>query len=223
MSETMIQSVNLPHATSADLRIVGFAVPSHLADGLLEQLERAALKGMQSEYTAVDVLADTVAIVVRCALRDTARLEHLLTMDHAVMAPAAGDQAPVERIDFIYDAQPGMSKLDALRAAIDNSIAASPKVICGLTDAEVEDYALTALVNSVRPLVWQRDNEAVLCALLLTSVAITPEAIAAWSDEQARLAQEWAIALHYHASDNDNVVVPPRPSFLDAASTGGVI
>lgn len=52
---------------------------------------------------------------------------------------------------------------------------------------------------------------------LLSLVMTEPpslDAIAAWSPEQSKQAQEWAAAVHLHASDNDDVVVPPKPDFL---------
>lgn len=62
---------------------------------------------------------------------------------------------------------------------------------------------------------WSRDNETVMSALLLVGdTEATAEEIAGWTDEQAQAAQEWALALHFYASDNDDVVVPPRPDFI---------
>jgi hypothetical protein len=47
---------------------------------------------------------------------------------------------------------------------------------------------------------------------------ITDEAIVTWTDAQRQEAFDWAIALHYRASDNDDVEVPQRPTFTIAAS-----
>ena len=44
------------------------------------------------------------------------------------------------------------------------------------------------------------------------------EAIASWSDEECEQAEDWAIACHYRASDND-VEVPPVPSWVAHWST----
>lgn len=41
-----------------------------------------------------------------------------------------------------------------------------------------------------------------------------PEEVAAWTPEQRKLAAEWALSIHAAASDNDDVVVPPRPDFI---------
>jgi hypothetical protein len=53
----------------------------------------------------------------------------------------------------------------------------------------------------------------------LLSLVIHPEppplsVLETWTDEQRHEAEEWAAAVHVHASDNDDVVVPPKPSFL---------
>jgi len=50
---------------------------------------------------------------------------------------------------------------------------------------------------------------------LLSVVGLAPkhETLAAWSPNQQRLAEEWAVATHLRASDND-VDVPQRPAFL---------
>lgn len=42
---------------------------------------------------------------------------------------------------------------------------------------------------------------------------ITETTVEGWSDEQRAAAFEWAMATHHHASDNDDVIVPPRPDF----------
>jgi dUTP pyrophosphatase len=62
-----------------------------------------------------------------------------------------------------------------------------------------------------------RDDDTIQCALLLVgSLNEVPlDVIATWTLEQCVEAHEWALAVHYNASDNDNVAVPPRPAFLD--------
>jgi len=55
----------------------------------------------------------------------------------------------------------------------------------------------------------------VYLSLLLTGDADATEAeVAAWTPEQRKAAAEWAISAHTSASDNDDVVVPPRPAFI---------
>lgn len=56
--------------------------------------------------------------------------------------------------------------------------------------------------------------EALQVCLILVGLEPSLETIATWSTEQQRLALEWASATHFRASDNDDVVVPPRPDFL---------
>lgn len=53
-------------------------------------------------------------------------------------------------------------------------------------------------------------------ALMLVSGHNEPDldTIEGWSSEQRQLAYDWAMAVHYQASDNDDVVVPPMPEFL---------
>jgi hypothetical protein len=61
---------------------------------------------------------------------------------------------------------------------------------------------------------WTRDDMRTHLLTLLTHVHVPAEDIPAWTDEQCRLAEQWAGAVHLHASDNDDVVVPPMPTFL---------
>lgn len=64
---------------------------------------------------------------------------------------------------------------------------------------------------------WVRHDWRTLDALLLVGGhMVTADVVATWSDEQCREAEEWAIALHYLASDNDDVVVPPMPVHVAA-------
>ena len=55
--------------------------------------------------------------------------------------------------------------------------------------------------------------ESLQIILILVGLEPSLETIATWSEEQRQLAQHWAAATHYRASDND-VDVPPRPDFL---------
>jgi hypothetical protein len=52
-----------------------------------------------------------------------------------------------------------------------------------------------------------------LTAMLLVSGCghITEQMVDVWSPDQRADAFAWAMALHQHASDNDDVDVPPRP------------
>ena len=57
--------------------------------------------------------------------------------------------------------------------------------------------------------------------LLMGDVDIGEERIAKWSDEERAIAYDWAMRRHLAASDNDDVVVPPRPPFIPVAKFGG--
>ena len=67
------------------------------------------------------------------------------------------------------------------------------------------------------PAQWVRDNQSVYCALMLCGGHDVPEsAVAAWTDEQCRQAQDWALTEHVAASDNDDVVRLPMPEHVKA-------
>lgn len=64
---------------------------------------------------------------------------------------------------------------------------------------------------------WSRDNERTLTLLLLCGGHDVPaEAIAGWTDDQCKQAEDWAARSHIHASDNDDVEVPPMPDHVKA-------
>jgi dUTP pyrophosphatase len=75
--------------------------------------------------------------------------------------------------------------------------------------------AQTAVLDMVQ---YERDDESIQCALLLVGEVkeVPLDVIATWTLEQCIQAHDWALAVHMKASDNDDVVVPPRPAFLDA-------
>lgn len=70
---------------------------------------------------------------------------------------------------------------------------------------------------------WHRDDEATMLCLMLVSHYVPLEVIAKWTDEQVQQAETWAGAVHYHASDNDDVVVPPKPEFLNGFEDHGTM
>lgn len=60
---------------------------------------------------------------------------------------------------------------------------------------------------------WVRDEERTYSTLLLVGGhKVTPEAVASWCDDDCKLAEEWALCTHVHASDNDDVEVPRVPA-----------
>lgn len=54
--------------------------------------------------------------------------------------------------------------------------------------------------------------------LLVGDVGVAEELVAAWTQDQMDRAYDWAMRVHLHASDNDDVYVPPRPEFIPARS-----
>lgn len=64
---------------------------------------------------------------------------------------------------------------------------------------------------------WERNDELTLSVLYLVGGHSVPlSAIKQWTDQQCREAEEWAGAVHLHASDNDDVVIPPKPLHVAA-------
>jgi hypothetical protein len=61
---------------------------------------------------------------------------------------------------------------------------------------------------------FDRNDEITRDFLEMVSMNVPIETIGTWTDEQVRLAEEYASAVHLNASDNDDVVIPPRPAFL---------
>lgn len=61
---------------------------------------------------------------------------------------------------------------------------------------------------------WKRDNEATFMRLLMTAAHADESEVAAWSDEQCQQADVWAISASLHASDNDDIIVPPMPAHV---------
>lgn len=50
--------------------------------------------------------------------------------------------------------------------------------------------------------------------LLVGGVDVTEEQVASWTQDQMDRAYDWAMRVHLHASDNDDVLVPARPDFI---------
>jgi len=64
---------------------------------------------------------------------------------------------------------------------------------------------------------FERDDEATetICSLVEETEHITRADIAAWTDAECEAVEAYCGAIHFHASDNDDVVIPPRPDVLD--------
>lgn len=59
-------------------------------------------------------------------------------------------------------------------------------------------------------------NDALTSELLnMAGLDVSPQVIRDWTDEQCRAAEQWAGSRHLAASDHDDVVVPPKPEFLN--------
>lgn len=67
---------------------------------------------------------------------------------------------------------------------------------------------------------WTREDDGTFLTLLLVGGHDVPrEAIADWTDAECQAAEDWAYAVHLHASDNDDVYVPPMPACVQAFAT----
>lgn len=72
-------------------------------------------------------------------------------------------------------------------------------------------------LQSISPVSFSRDDTATFNALLLVGGQDVPfSAIAGWTDMQCVEAEQWAMALHLNASDNDEVEVPEMPAHVAA-------
>lgn len=60
-------------------------------------------------------------------------------------------------------------------------------------------------------------DEQLVAVLAMVDVEVSEEAVRGWTPAQRNEAVEWAGAVHFNASDNDDVEVPPRPEFLPPA------
>jgi hypothetical protein len=95
--------------------------------------------------------------------------------------------------------------------------------ICGCTDARACpggcSWAGETLCSACVPTV---DETFVGLQLVSGTDHITEDQVRGWSIDQRADAFDWAMAVHFHASDNDDVVVPLRPDFtLKAAPQEG--
>lgn len=168
---------------------------------------------------AIDIFAE----------RETAVSAYRLTAAH-------GSDPPVELFDLdSHDTIDGMGSLEDIAAELGPVVFPDlaayragtgwrlPAVLgaLGVDAAELYEADLEALSSE------DLDAEVLLDMLLLTDLwpdqaeqtsAITTDRLAwisRWTSEQMEAAAAWAGATHMHASDHDDVVIPPRPVFLD--------
>ncbi|WP_239482857.1 dUTP diphosphatase [Paraburkholderia sp. C35] len=91
----------------------------------------------------------------------------------------------------------------------------SPEASDGAWPTAAAVPAQTAVLDMVQ---YTRDDESIQTALMLVGdiKEVPLDVIATWTLEQCIQVHDWALAVHMQASDNDDVVVPPRPAVLDA-------
>jgi hypothetical protein len=107
---------------------------------------------------------------------------------------------------------------DALAIIVNNFCAALQAHGIG-DDYDTPTEALEALVAKAKqaPAPTVEQTSVALC-LVGDTEHITDQIIATWTDEQRQEAFDWAMAVHYRASDNDDVEVPVRPVFTIAGA-----
>lgn len=83
------------------------------------------------------------------------------------------------------------------------------------------DYEITD-DGVMRPLdTWTRDNTGTFLRLMLEATnTVTESEVAGWTDQQVQQADCWAFSTMLSASDNDDIQVPPRPSFIKRSESG---
>jgi len=63
------------------------------------------------------------------------------------------------------------------------------------------------------------DAEITIRALSLTEIGVLgDDLVSGWTQEQRDAAYDWAMRVHFRASDNSHVRVPPRPEFLTSVT-----
>lgn len=125
----------------------------------------------------------------------------------ALLGQASNQAGNLESL-ILSDAQPADYLQHAVDLAVDCLMIAS---LAKVDDASPEDSGPGWFGIDQAP-VWQRNNEATYHTLLLVSGHnVSLDAVASWSDEQCQQAEQWALAIHLQASDNDGVEVPRTP------------
>jgi hypothetical protein len=140
---------------------------------------------------------------------------------HAVAALANPDHQHYYELVLRDPAAGCEHELSAFQAPCPGSVRANlATVIAAIRDAA--DQLAAAHADILEPdEAWEPSAPSVLRdLLLLVGVTVDEETVAGWSVEQQRQAEEWAGATHLSASDNDDVVIPPRPDFLEPEEAG---
>lgn len=66
---------------------------------------------------------------------------------------------------------------------------------------------------------WQREDFILRARLESVSIIVCEDTVLDWTDEQCKMADCWAIATSFSASDNKGIQVPEKPSFLPDESS----
>ena len=62
---------------------------------------------------------------------------------------------------------------------------------------------------------WARNDDALVDVFAIAGDReLTVDVARSWTDQQCQEAEEWAWALHFRASDNPRVKVPPMPAHV---------
>ena len=64
------------------------------------------------------------------------------------------------------------------------------------------------------PINFPSISETGIALLLVSDTDADVTVISKWTNPERKLAYDWAMAVHFYASDNDDVVIPPRPNFI---------
>lgn len=117
-------------------------------------------------------------------------------------------------VDLFKEAESSSgNKFDLVEIGLKNGRTVAIAVISGPhTEAITEAMRKLNKQDEYEEKPWKRDEYRTYCVLLLVSgYNVSQEAVASWSDEECKLAEEWAGAKHLKASDNNDVVVPKIP------------
>lgn len=157
-----------------------------------------------------EVIRDLIALarITHQALDDSEEFEGDDGRAHAIAAQAFDDMdEALDRLDALPDDRPGYTlgpagKAEwALRHILEEVPAGQTTSCCAET-------------------LWKRDDNHTFMVLQLVGGQDVPRAaIDSWSDSECLAAEEWALATHLNASDNDDVDVPPMPACVQAFAT----
>jgi hypothetical protein len=87
----------------------------------------------------------------------------------------------------------------------------------GMRCISTRDYTRWTYESASKPVdeEWDNDPQITISMLGLVDIQVTLDQVCAWTSGQRQAAEKWAGAIHLCASDNDDVEVPEKPSFLE--------